>query len=198
MHQERKKNVLDTAEAGRRELKPAQGRDHGESPYGHGSLDLMDMLSLQAECIKNSIPPPLPSKISAGRGVEAACTSQMAVRSPGPHCFSLDNCNHLFLPAFLVTGDPSSISGLGRSLGEGNRLPTPVFLGFPGGSDGKGSACSVRDLDSIPELGRSPGGGRGNPLQYSCLENPHGQRSLAGYTPWGHKESDTTGRLSTA
>ena len=41
-------------------------------------------------------------------------------------------------------------------------------------------------------LGRSPGGGHGNPLQYSCLENPHGQRSLAGYGLWGHKESDRT------
>ena len=45
---------------------------------------------------------------------------------------------------------------------------------------------------SNPELGRSPGGGHGNPLQSSGLENPHGQRSLAGYSPWGHKESDTT------
>ena len=36
----------------------------------------------------------------------------------------------------------------------------------------------------------------GNPLQYSCLENPHGQRSLVGYSPWGYKESDTTERLS--
>ena len=43
----------------------------------------------------------------------------------------------------------------------------------------------------------SPGGGHGNPLQYSCLENPHGQRSLAGCGPWGCKESDTTERLST-
>ena len=39
----------------------------------------------------------------------------------------------------------------------------------------------IRDMDSIPGSGRSPGGGHGNPLQYSCLENPHGQRSLAGY-----------------
>ena len=45
-------------------------------------------------------------------------------------------------------------------------------LGFPSGSDGKESACSVRDLGSIPGLGRSPGEGHGNPLQYSCLENP--------------------------
>ena len=48
-------------------------------------------------------------------------------------------------------------------------------------SDGKESTCNVGDLDSIPGLGRSLGGGHGNPLQYSCLENPHGQRSLAGY-----------------
>ena len=45
----------------------------------------------------------------------------------------------------------------------------------------KKSACSVGDLGSIPGLGRSAGGGHGNPLQYSCLENPHGQRSLVHY-----------------
>ena len=49
----------------------------------------------------------------------------------------------------------------------------------------------------IPELGRSLGGGHGNPLQYSCLENSHRQRSLAGYSPRGHKESDLTERLDT-
>ena len=51
-----------------------------------------------------------------------------------------------------------------------DRLPTPVFLGFPGGSNGKGSTCNVGDLGSIPGSGRS-GGGNGNPLRYSCLEN---------------------------
>ena len=45
-------------------------------------------------------------------------------------------------------------------------------LGFPGGSDGKESACNAGDLGSILGLGRSPGGQHGNPLQYSCLENP--------------------------
>ena len=70
-------------------------------------------------------------------------------------------------------------------------------LGFPGGSDGKESTCSSGHLGSIPGLGRSPGGGHGNPLQYSCLENPHEQRSLAGYSPCGWKESDTTEQLST-
>ena len=53
-----------------------------------------------------------------------------------------------------------------------DRLPTPVFLGFPGGSDGKNSPCNAEDLGSIHDLGRSLRGGHGNPLQYSCLENP--------------------------
>ena len=50
--------------------------------------------------------------------------------------------------------------------------------GFPGSSVGKESARNVGDLGSVPGLGRSPGGGHGNPCQYSCQENPHGQRSL--------------------
>ena len=66
------------------------------------------------------------------------------------------------------------------------------------GSDGKESACSVGDLGSIPGLGISPRGGHGNSLQYSCLENFHGQWSLAGYSPWGHKRSDPTEWLSIA
>ena len=71
-------------------------------------------------------------------------------------------------------------------------LPTLVFLGFPGGSDGQESACNVGDLGLNSRLGRSSGGGHGNPLQYSCLENPHGQKSLVGYSPWGHKKLDMT------
>ena len=61
-------------------------------------------------------------------------------------------------------------------------------MGFPGGSDGKESTCNTGDLGLIPELGRSPGGGNVNPLEFSFLENPHRQRSLAGYSAWGHKE----------
>ena len=57
-------------------------------------------------------------------------------------------------------------------------------MGFPSGSAGKESACDVGDLGLNPGLGRPPGGGNGNPLQYACLENPHGQRSLAGYSFW--------------
>ena len=60
----------------------------------------------------------------------------------------------------------------------------------PGGPDGKESACNPGDLGLIPGSGRSPGGGHGYLLQYSCLENPM-QRSLAGYSPWGRTEPDT-------
>ena len=73
-----------------------------------------------------------------------------------------------------------------------DRLPTSVFLGFPGGSEGKESAFNEGDLGSIPELERPPGGGHGNPLQYSYLENPQGQRSLGDYRPRGDKDSDMT------
>ena len=70
-----------------------------------------------------------------------------------------------------------------------DRLPTSVFLGFPGSSDSKESACNEGDLGSIPGLGRSPGEGNSYLLQYSSLENSkfHGLYSL-----WGHKESDMT------
>ena len=70
-------------------------------------------------------------------------------------------------------------------------------MDFPDGSAGKESACNAGNLDLIPGLGRSPGEGHGNPLQYSCLGNPHGQRSLVVYSPWGCKESDMTEQLST-
>ena len=54
------------------------------------------------------------------------------------------------------------------------------------------STEDLRDVSWIPGWERSPGGGNGNPLQYSCLENPHGQTRLTGYSPWGRKESATT------
>ena len=73
------------------------------------------------------------------------------------------------------------------------------LLGFPGGSGvkkkkrkKKKTLASAEDTGSIPGSGRSPGGGHGKPLQYSCMENPHGQRSLVGCSPKGCKELDTT------
>ena len=70
--------------------------------------------------------------------------------------------------------------------------------GLSGGSDGKDSACNAGDLGLIPGLERSHGGGHGNQLQYSCLENPPGQRSLAGSSSWSCKELDMTEQLNTA
>ena len=64
--------------------------------------------------------------------------------------------------------------------------------GFPGGSDGKESSCNAGGLRSIPVLGSSPEGRHGNSLNYSGLENPHGQRNLVGYSLWGHKGLGTT------
>ena len=60
-----------------------------------------------------------------------------------------------------------------------------IYMGFPGDSDGEEFACNVGDLGLIPGLGRSPEGGHGNPFQYSYLENPQGERTLVGLSPWG-------------
>ena len=70
-------------------------------------------------------------------------------------------------------------------------------MDFPGGSDDKESTCNAGYLSLIPGLGRSPGGGHGNPLHYSCLKNPQGWRSLEGYSTWGSNDSDTSEQLST-
>ena len=98
-------------------------------------------------------------------------------------------------------GDPGSIPGLGRSPGEGIGYPLQYFWSSL-------VAQMVKNPPAVQEtwvwspgdwgVGRSPGGGQGNSLQYSCLKNPHGQGCLAGYSPWGDKESDTTEWLSTA
>ena len=68
---------------------------------------------------------------------------------------------------------------------------------FPGSSVGKESACNAADPVLIAGSESSPGEGTGYPLQYSCLEYPYEQRSLASYSPWGHKELDMTERVST-
>ena len=66
---------------------------------------------------------------------------------------------------------------------------------FLGGSEVKNAPANAGDeryVGLIPGLKRSSGGGSGNPLQYSCLGKSHGQRSMVGYSPWGHKELDMT------
>ena len=72
---------------------------------------------------------------------------------------------------------------------------TKLTKGFPGGSDGKESAYSAGNLESIRGSGRSPGEGNGNPPIFLPGEF-HGQRSLVGYSSWDRKESDTTERLT--
>ena len=75
------------------------------------------------------------------------------------------------LVAQLVKNPPQFDSWVGKIPWRRDGLPTPVFLGFPGGSDGKESASNSRDLDSISGLGKTPGAGNSYPLQFSDLEN---------------------------
>ena len=111
----------------------------------------------------------------------------------------------VFLAAFFIAGEArcSLTFSYFSFVGEIKSLTTFFLrsvvrkLGFPGGSNGKESAYNVRDLGLIPGLGRSPGRGHGNPLQDSCMENPHGQRSLVGCNPCGGKELDITEQLNT-
>ena len=98
-------------------------------------------------------------------------------------------CGILFITAILSMGTPSLWNNFQRSC-----LQIHSPLGFPGGSNGKESACSVGHLGSIPRLGRSPGEGKGNPFQYYCLEN-----SMDGEAWWAnevHAVSKSQTRLS--
>ena len=70
------------------------------------------------------------------------------------------------------------------------------MLGFPGGLDNKESACTARDGSSVPGLERSSGEGNGYPLQYYCLENSKDRGAWLGYSPWAHRDSDTTELLT--
>ena len=80
---------------------------------------------------------------------------------------------------------------LGEFLRYSELLIAP-YPGFPGGADGKESACTAGDPGSIPGLGRFPGGGHAKPTPELLPGEFHGQRSLTGYSPWGHTELDMT------
>ena len=86
----------------------------------------------------------------------------MDTEKPRPECFKIIHmqCRRRWFDSWL-----------GKILWRRDRLPTPVFLGFPCGSSCKESTSKVGDLGSIPWLGRSPGKGKGYPIQYSGLEN---------------------------
>ena len=89
-----------------------------------------------------------------------------------------------------------AIYGVAQSRTQLKQLSSIHSLeGFPGSSDGKESACNKGDTGLIPGSGRSPGGGHGSPLQYSCRENPLDRGAWRGgglYSPWGHKATEVT------
>ena len=120
----------------------------------------------------------------------ALFTYEASLISP---CYSLELCLQMekFRHSYskLVDSKDKSVRVWPFDLLENTGLPC---------SNGKEYACNAGDLGLVPGLGRSPGRGHGDPLQYSCLENPHGQRCLAGYSPWGYQELDITEQLSTA
>ena len=99
-------------------------------------------------------------------------------------CFPYDRCfvKVSFFPLSIIFGFVLFLAG----------------LGFPGSSDGKEYTCNAGDLSSVPGLGKSPGGGHWQPTPIFLPGEFRGQRSLAGCSPWGRKESDTTERLGTA
>ena len=90
-------------------------------------------------------------------------------------------------PLSLPLGFWKDFCKFGWQLSKWELLESNVPVGLSGGSVVKNPPTSAGDVGSIPCLGRSPGEGNGNPLQYSCLENPMERRSLAGYSPWGRR-----------
>ena len=125
------------------------------------------------------------------RGYLASLTFQALPQCPQPVLPSLRPSGRQ-APAPTLTASPRVISGSPSSelwgavkivsafAGEEN-----MFEGLPWRFSGKETACNAGDAGLIHGLGRSPEEGNDNPLQYSCLEKSHGQRSLAGYSPWG-------------
>ena len=112
------------------------------------------------------------------------------------HAKLLQSCQTLFSPMDCILLGSSSMGFCRQEFWSG--LP---FLP-PGDLPTLHLLCLLHwqagSLPLVPHLGRKTNGGHGNPLQYSCLKNPHGQRSLVGYSPWSRQESDTTEWLSTA
>ena len=95
-------------------------------------------------------------------------------------------------------GEPGGLPSKGLHRVGHDWSDLAVLLGFLGDSMVKNPPAKAEDagdMGSIPGLGGSPGVGNGNPLQYSCLENPM-ERGVVGYSPWGHKEWDTIEQLS--
>ena len=143
------------------------------SPWGHKELDMTDGLSTANTC-----------------SVCVCVYNLYMVACSFTYYTHTHTHTHMSFPGSsagknicLQCRRPQFNSWVGKIPWRMDRLPTLVFLGFRGASDSKESTCNARDLCSISRLRRTPGGGHGNPLQYSSLEKSHGQRSLAGYSP---------------
>jgi len=116
---------------------------------------------------------------------------------------SLCHVRFLATPWTSAHQAPPSMGFSSQEYWSGVPLPSPVLYSWTllilyivvYGSEVKASAYSVGDLGSIPGSGRSPGEGNGNPTPVFLPGESHGRRSLVGYSPRGHKESDTTERL---
>ena len=100
-----------------------------------------------------------------------------------PVCCSMANSNCCFLTCIQVSQQPGSMIWYSHVFKNFLQVFVVIHT-VTGDSEGKEFTCNAGDPVSIPGSGRSPGEGHGNPLQYPCLENPHGQRSLVGYSPW--------------
>ena len=104
--------------------------------------------------------------------------SQLFVHNTRLHCYPLNNVQCLLINILIYLCTARNYQSIPTY--AVHNLALAVYLevgiqqhrGFPGGTNGKESACSVGDAGLIPGLGRSPGEGNSNPLQYSCLENP--------------------------
>ena len=96
------------------------------------------------------------------------------------------------MPVSRGSSQPRDQPQVSSTVGKFNSDDHRYLLEFPGSSDGKESTCNVDDLELIPGLGRSPGGGHGNPLQYSCLENSMDRGAWWATVDGSRKESDMT------
>ena len=189
-------------------ISSSRGTQSTKSAATHSFLCSLELPSMQRDC-----PLLTPSTCfpRSSVGKESACSSgdpgliPGSGRSPGEGNGNPLQYSRLENPmdrgAWQVTVHGVTRVGLSDSTTTtqlmGQKMNSFKFKawGFSGGPVVKNSpadAGDARHSGSIPGSGRSPGGGNGNQLQYSCLENPHGQRSLAGYSPLGHKESNRT------
>ena len=123
-----------------------------------------------------------------GKTITEGIMYESIYKFPGSSASKESACN---------VGDPSSIPGSARSPGKGTGYPLQYSWASLTAQTVK-THLQLGDLGLIPGWGRSPRGRHGNPLPRSCLENSQGQRTLAGYSPWGCKESDTTETLNTS